>query len=93
MDTATKQQQVDMTFFGYTNNNHTDTPEQLREVAISAPPATLRHLAAFLIHAADLMEQHGASFGHLHFEDSGYALGKAPSFVVAKAPDSERDSS
>jgi hypothetical protein len=45
----------------------TETSIQLDEISIVADPKTLKALAAFLMNAADEMEQHGLE--HLHFQD------------------------
>lgn len=56
--------------YGYPlDNEELDSPLRLNEVTFVADVDSLRKLAAFLDHAADLKEQHGANFGHEHFKD------------------------
>ncbi len=45
-----------MKFYGYREDNDSDTPEVLTEVTLVASPTTLRQLAEFLLHTAKLME-------------------------------------
>jgi len=46
-----------------------DQPMRLREATVSASPPTLRRMAAFFLHVADLQEEYGSEFGHEHFCD------------------------
>jgi hypothetical protein len=69
-----------MKFYGYRADNDSETPEVLTEVTLVASPTTLRQLAAFLLHTANLIEEHGPRFGHEHFERQGQ---DEPAFIVA----------
>ena len=69
-----------MKFYGYREDNDSDTPEVLTEVTLVASPTTLRQLADFLLHTAKLMEEHGTRFGHEPFAPQ--ALDE-PAFIVA----------
>ena len=43
---------------------------ELGEVSLAAKtPEELRTVARFLLHAADLLENHGGDFGHEHLQD------------------------
>jgi hypothetical protein len=57
--------------YGYIKNSDAEAPSELDEATIAADPGTLREIARFLTHVADLMDQHGDRFGHEHFEDFG----------------------
>ena len=62
-----------MKAFGYKRSDRSDRDEELLslcEVGFAATPSDLRQLSAFLAHAADLMDKHGADFGHEHLQDS-----------------------
>jgi hypothetical protein len=58
-----------MKIFGYPRDRELESPMAMAEVTFVADPRTLRELARFLNHAADLMDKHGADFGHEHFSD------------------------
>jgi hypothetical protein len=58
----------------------------LEEVTLACSSATLRRLAEFLVHAADMMDLHGDSFGHEHFEDFSPGESPRPAFIVTRDP-------
>lgn len=59
-----------MKFYGYTvNGNLTEELLELEEITIQAKPDFLRKVAEFITRAADLMDEHGANFGHEHLKD------------------------
>ncbi len=68
-----------MKFYGYQNDSEAESPDLLKEVTIAANPETLRQIAAFLLHTADLMDRHGDEFGHEHFPSQDR---DAPQLVV-----------
>ena len=57
------------TVFGYAKDRDEATLLQLGEVSFVSSPVELRRIAAFLMKAAEEMEQHGARFGHSHLRD------------------------
>ncbi|MBA4501357.1 Imm32 family immunity protein [Marinobacterium marinum] len=59
-----------MDIYGYKEKDtNIDGLMKLRDIGISASPATLRAVAKFLIAAADELEDMGDDFGHLHLMD------------------------
>jgi hypothetical protein len=46
-----------------------DQAIRLKEATVAASPSTLRKLAEFFLHVADLQDQHESRFGHEHFSD------------------------
>jgi hypothetical protein len=46
-----------------------EEPLRLKEATVTADVPLLRKLAEFFTYAADLLEEHGADFGHAHFCD------------------------
>lgn len=42
---------------------------EMESIAIAASPETIRELAKFLNHAADLMEEMGSDYDHIHLTD------------------------
>ena len=61
------------------------SPLELSEVTFVANAATLRRVAEFLIHAAELLEQHGTSFGHEHFVEFCGGLPDGSSDVIVSS--------
>jgi hypothetical protein len=58
-----------MKIFGYADDGlpiEEIDPSKLAEVTVNATPKELRSIAAFLPYSADLMEQMGSRFGHVH---------------------------
>lgn len=55
---------------------------ELAEVSLSASPAELRRIAAFLNDAADNMERMGATYDHEHLSDRQPGFDDSPHFVV-----------
>lgn len=55
---------------------------ELAEISLSASPAELRRIAAFLNDAADNMERMGATYDHEHLSDRQPGFDDAPHFVV-----------
>ena len=73
-------------FYGYPKSMELDSPLELDEVALASEPVTLRRIAAFLQHAADLMERHGDSFGHEHYSDFvGQKASELTDVIVTRA--------
>lgn len=73
--------------YGYSPNvPASGGPLPLSEVSFVGDPATLREVAAFLLHSADEMERHGEAFGHEHLCDTwdGWQPGSAD-VIVARA--------
>ncbi len=46
-----------------------DSFVELSEIAIATPPETLRAIAAFLLEAADEMDELGNEYDHVHLMD------------------------
>lgn len=57
---------------------------ELAEVSVSASPAELRRIAAFLSDAADTMERMGATYDHEHLSDRQSGFDDSPHFVVVR---------
>ena len=80
-----------MKAYGYERDEKYDRKEELlslREVGIAGDPSELRALAQFISLAADLMEKHGAEFGHEHLQDNCPNWNPDNTdFVVAKEKD------
>ncbi|MEG3790644.1 hypothetical protein V1318_11000 [Lysobacter sp. CCNWLW3] len=55
---------------------------ELAEISLSASPAELRRIAAFLTDAADNMERMGATYDHEHLSDRQPGFDDSPHFVV-----------
>ena len=55
---------------------------ELAEISLSASPAELRRIAAFLNDAADNMERMGATYDHEHLSDRQPGFDDSPHFVV-----------
>jgi hypothetical protein len=75
-----------MKIYGYpADNDDLESPLKMNEITIAADPNTLRLIASFLTHVADLMEKHGVLFGHEHFSQftKGH-VGSAPDIVISK---------
>jgi hypothetical protein len=71
-----------MKLFGYAHETKA-APLELYEVTVSASPAVLRELAAFLEHCASGIEAKGASWNHEHFVSGDNQIVKrGPEFVV-----------
>jgi len=69
--------------YGYPQDeDELDSPLRLTEITIVADAAVLRKLAAFLSRTADLMDQHGATFGHEHFADFCGGLSEGATDVI-----------
>lgn len=85
MDTTAKTDKG-LRLFGYpSDNDELEAPLKMAEVTIAADSRTLRNLAAFLLHTADLIETHGDKFGHEHYSD--FSRGDCPAgldIVVAR---------
>ncbi len=73
-----------LTVYGYCEGEDNENPALLREVTIVASPMVLRRIAAFLNHAADLMEKHGAAFGHEHLQDFDKTIAAHPALIVSQ---------
>lgn len=58
---------------------------ELAEIGVSASPAELRRMAAFLNDAADNMERMGDVYDHEHLSDRQPGFDDSPHFVVLKA--------
>lgn len=71
-----------MKIFGY--NDKDDALLSLREVTIQADRERIKSLAAFLNHAAELMEKNGDKFGHIHYRDYVKDLPKGADLIVSK---------
>jgi hypothetical protein len=69
-----------MRFFGYPKR--TDEPTELSEVTLIASPKQLRKIAAFLLNAADGIEQRGMGWEHEHLADKVPGFRGAPGFIV-----------
>jgi len=59
----------EMSLYGYPDGQELEAPLRLTEVTFAGSPTVLRQLAAFLQHAANLMDRNGTNFGHEHFSD------------------------
>lgn len=74
-----------MKMYGYFGGSDEEAPALLEEVTIAASPAVVRRIAAFLLHAAEQMEKHGAAYGHEHFQDFDKAVSTRPRLIVSAA--------
>ena len=63
-----------------------DQPLDLREVTLIADSSSLRQIAEFLSHCADLIDKHGSKFGHQHLRDNipSWKDGESDLIVVRK---------
>lgn len=73
-----------MKMYGYREGEDSEAPALLGEVTLVASPRVLRRIAAFLNHAADLMEKHGAAFGHEHLQDFDKTMAARPALIVSQ---------
>jgi hypothetical protein len=71
-------------FYGYKAGDEGESPLLLEEVTLVANPRTLRAVARFLQHTADLMEEHGDMFGHEHLSDFDQEMVDQPAFIISK---------
>jgi hypothetical protein len=59
-----------MKIYGYSKTKvNSDGLLEMGEVTIQTNPDSLRKIAQFLLKCADIIEEHGDSFGHEHFKD------------------------
>ena len=72
-----------MKLFGYVYDEDAETPSKLEEVTMVASAQNLRDVAKFLGHVADLMDKHGAKFGHEHLTDFASDFKGGPELVVS----------
>lgn len=71
-----------MKIYGYKEGD--DKLLSLKEVTIQADSERIKSLAAFLNHAAELMEKNGDKFGHVHYRDFVKDLPKGVDLIVSR---------
>lgn len=59
-----------------------DWPVELTEATLTATPAELRRIAAFISGAADRMEQRGRDYEHEHLQDHAEGFEEAPQLII-----------
>jgi hypothetical protein len=65
-----------------------DEAIRLKEATVAASASTLRKMAAFFLHVAELQEEHRSAFGHEHFCDFAQAPARLQQLadIIVTAP-------
>lgn len=76
-----------MKLYGYIDRPgkfHAASPDTLSEATLVASPAELRHIAQFLLFAANTMEEIGDRYDHQHLSDHDRSFRTSAQFVVCR---------